>query len=56
MLLRDPTGILDRCRKHFDELLNRQSAVDEDFIQAFPSMPIKESISASSTLEKVESG
>ena len=54
-LLRDPTKILDRWRTHFAELLNSPSAVDEDFIQAIPYMPIKESMSASPTPREIES-
>ena len=31
-LLRDPRDILNRWREHFDEVLNRPSEINQDFI------------------------
>lgn len=36
ILLHDPNDILLRWRKHFDELLNRNSEVEEEFIRSTP--------------------
>ena len=53
-LLRDPVKISEGWQEHFDAPLNHPSSVDEDSIHSTSSMPIKESMTTSPTLEEVE--
>ena len=41
ILHKDPKGILNRWREHFDELLNRESLVDQSFLDKIPQRDIK---------------
>lgn len=47
-------SILKRWREHFDELLNRPSAVEEDFLNSIPTRPVKEEVAACPSFSKTE--
>jgi len=53
-LLRDPSNILHRWREHFDELLNRPSEVEQEFIQSIPCNPVKEILADVPSLSEVK--
>ena len=40
-LIKDEKGILDRWKEHFNDLLNRESIIDESFIDRIPQSDIK---------------
>ena len=43
-LLRDPKDILKRWREHSDELLNRPSEVNQEFIDSIPCSSVKKAM------------
>lgn len=51
--IKDPKGILDRWREHFEELLNRPSVVNENFMDTVEQNDIKWAMNVTPTLEEV---
>ena len=54
LLLRDPKDILNRWQEHFDELLNRSSQVDEEFIRSIPCSLVKAPLAEAPSFEEDE--
>lgn len=52
-LLKDRGAANARWREHFEELLNRESVVDESFFDSFPQLPVKEELGETPNLQEV---
>ena len=53
-LIKDPQGILNRWKEHFDNLLNRESVVDFSFLDQLEQSEVKCVLDEAPTLEEVE--
>ena len=53
-LVRDPVDILKRWQEHFDELLNRPSTVDKEFLDSIPNSAIKDCLAEPPSFEEVK--
>ena len=53
-LLTDKADILVRWAEHFEKLLNRESQMCEEAIEALPQLPVKDTIADPPTIEEVE--
>ena len=53
-LIRDPFGILNRWKKHFDDLLNRPSVFNPELVESIPTKPVKDALGNKITAQEVE--
>lgn len=53
-LLTDKSKVLGRWKQHFEDLLNRESTVDDNVINSIPQRPLIETLSVDPTLPEVE--
>jgi exonuclease III len=53
-LLKDPASISSRWREHFQELLNRESHVNDDIFNRVPQKPIQDHLSDVPSIQEVE--
>ena len=53
-LIRDPFGILNRWKKHFDDLLNRTSLFNSELFESIPTKPVEDALGKEIKAQEVE--
>ena len=53
-LIRDPFGILNRWKEHFDDLLNRSSEFNLELVKSIPTKPVENALGEEITAQEVE--
>ena len=53
-LIRDPFGILNRWKEHFDDLLNRPSEFNSELVESIPTKPFEDALGEEIRAQEVE--
>ena len=53
-LIRDPLGILNRWKEHFDDLLNKPSEFNSELVESIPTKPVEDALGDEIAAQEVE--